>query len=79
MLLRDGGPALVASGLCSLIGVKGFGLSFFGKTTVAHGEDAVDGAIIMIVFGAVVSALHYLIFALVPAIWRLVRPDQGKG
>lgn len=78
MLLRDGGPALAASGLCSLLGAKWFGLSFFGKTTVSHGEDAVDGAIFMMVFGGGVFALHYLVFAFVPALWRLVRPAKDK-
>jgi len=70
---RTGPRGLAASGLCSLIGAKWFGLSFFGKTTVSHGADAVDGAIFMIVFGSMVFALHYLVFALVPAMWRLIR------
>ena len=79
MIMRDGGPALVASGFCSLIGAKYFGLSVFGKTTVARGSDAVGVALFMMAFGLVVLALHYFVFALIPSIWRFFRRESKTG
>lgn len=60
------GAALVASGLCSYIGAKYFGLEVFGKRSVMTGQRATGAALFVSTLGATLFLLHYVFRAASP-------------
>lgn len=83
LTVREVGLALLASGLCSLIGTLFFGLSVFGKDTVSDGEEAVGMALLIVVLGVGALCCHYLFFVLLPTLAGHLRnqrkPDRTKS
>ncbi len=60
------GAALVASGLCSYIGAKYFGLVLFGRQSVMTGQQSTGAAVFVSTLGAALILLHYVFRAISP-------------
>jgi hypothetical protein len=65
------GAAFVASGACSYVGAKYFGLMVFGKISTAMGERAVGGSVFLITTGGILFLLHYVLRLATPFVRRL--------
>jgi hypothetical protein len=57
------GTAFVASGICSYIGAKYFGLTVFGRLSTITGEHAAGASVFLITIGIALLLLHYFIRA----------------
>lgn len=67
VLLKHGGVALIASGVCAYFGAKYFGLAVFGRHAgFSYGDKAADGALFCAGVGAAMLILHAFLCALFP-------------
>ena len=57
------GTAFIASGICSYIGAKYFGLTVFGRVSAITGEHAAGASVFFITIGVALLLLHYVIRA----------------
>ena len=57
------GTAFVASGICSYIGAKYFGLTVFGRVSATTGEQAPGASLFFIIIGVALFLLHYVLRA----------------
>jgi len=60
------GTAFVASGICSYIGAKYFGLTVFGRISVITGQQAAGASLFFITIGVALFLLHYVLRAVSP-------------
>ena len=65
------GTAFVASGICSYIGAKYFGLTVFGRVSAITGEQAPGASLFFIIIGVALFLLHYVLRTARPFLHRV--------
>jgi hypothetical protein len=65
------GTAFVASGICSYIGTKYFGLTVFGRVSAITGEQATGASLFFITIGVALFLLYYVLRAASPFVHRV--------
>ena len=65
------GAAFVASGICSYIGARCFGLTVFGRVSAITGEHAAGASLFFMTIGVALFLLHYVFRAASPFVHRV--------